>query len=124
MCELDYTDYDFEPFEFEGRRFQKTRKPRKCDLCGRAITPGEMTLVQASKSDGDFSSERVCKQCGDIAEDFFKEHSFFTNLSAVDHYIDECVERSREERDAAAVRKWAKAQRAISRRHVPLGGTS
>lgn len=117
MCGVDY---DFEPVGFHRKQRVRARKAHICIVCGRRIDPGEKYCRQVYEQDG-LHNEKACRQCADIVDDFERDHGFWPSFGSIDMFLDECLQIDREERNAAAVRKWARAQRAIRRKHVPLG---
>src|SRR5271154_24336 len=72
MCDLDYDDGDAPSVWSE--RLQKARKPYRCVCCHAPIAVGEQYLYHFSVSDGLAWTERMCKACDEIRDQFGKEH--------------------------------------------------
>ena len=54
--------------EFYNEKFQKAKKPHKCDCCFKTIEIGERYCYQSGKYDGDFFTRAWCRDCDDVCE--------------------------------------------------------
>ena len=58
MC-FDYDEYP----EFINKSIVKTRKPHRCDGCGKPIPVGDLAVNLAGKFDGEMFSDYACGSC-------------------------------------------------------------
>src|SRR5258705_9350566 len=68
-------------------------KDHACDCCHGRIRKGQPYTKFRCLFDGHWSTEKMCKPCSLITEDFAAEHGSYTTPSGMRELLSECVDQ-------------------------------